>query len=92
VDQVFIFVLMLAAVVVANVLAKYLPKIPLPFWLIGLGMGLAIFPFFRNFTLDPSVFSFAIIAPLLFNEGRMPPDYGSAARWVIFSPWRWAWC
>ncbi|WP_063516774.1 cation:proton antiporter [Schleiferilactobacillus harbinensis] len=69
-DQVFIFVLMLAAVVVANVLAKHLPKIPLPFWLIGLGMGLAIFPFFRNFTLDPSVFSFAIIAPLLFNEGQ----------------------
>ena len=27
-------------------------------------------PSLRNFTLDPSVFSFAIIAPLLFNEGQ----------------------
>lgn len=69
-DQVFVFVLMMAAVVLANVLAKHLPVIPLPFWLIGLGMVLAIFPFFRSFTLDPSVFAFAIITPLLFNEGQ----------------------
>lgn len=69
-DQVFVFVLMMAAVVLANVLAKHLPVIPLPFWLIGLGMVLANFPSFRSFTLDPSVFAFAIITPLLFNEGQ----------------------
>lgn len=68
--QVFMFVLMLAAVVLANVLEKHVAVIPLPFWLIGLGMALAIIPSLRTFTLDPSVFAFAVIAPLLFNEGQ----------------------
>ena len=61
---------MLAIVILGNILARHVPKIPLPFFLIGLGAALAVMPSLRNFTLDPSVFSFAIIAPLLFNEGQ----------------------
>lgn len=69
-NQVVIFGIMLAIVILGNILARHVPKIPLPFFLIGLGAALAVMPSLRNFTLDPSVFSFAIIAPLLFNEGQ----------------------
>ncbi|MDE3314549.1 cation:proton antiporter [Lacticaseibacillus zeae] len=69
-SQVVIFGIMLATVIVGNLLARHIPKIPLPFFLIGLGAALAIMPSLRNFAIDPSVFSFAIIAPLLFNEGQ----------------------
>ncbi|MBF5067345.1 sodium:proton antiporter, partial [Salmonella enterica subsp. enterica serovar Istanbul] len=69
-SQVVIFGIMLATVIVGNLLARHIPKIPLPFFLIGLGAALAVMPSLRNFAIDPSVFSFAIIAPLLFNEGQ----------------------
>ena len=61
---------MLATVIIGNLLARHVPQIPLPFFLIGLGAALAIMPSLRSFTIDPSAFSFAIIAPLLFNEGQ----------------------
>ena len=69
-NQVVIFGIMLATVIVGNLLARHVPQIPLPFFLIGLGATLAIMPSLRSFTIDPSAFSFAIIAPLLFNEGQ----------------------
>ena len=69
-NQVVIFGIMLATVIVGNLLARHVPQIPLPFFLIGLGAALAIMPSLRSFTIDPSAFSFAIIAPLLFNEGQ----------------------
>ncbi|KRO15542.1 cation:proton antiporter [Lacticaseibacillus saniviri] len=69
-NQVFFFTIILFAVVLANVLNRHIKFIPLPFFLIGLGIVLTIVPSYRNFAFDPSVFSFAIIAPLLFNEGQ----------------------
>ncbi|KRM71890.1 cation:proton antiporter [Lacticaseibacillus brantae] len=69
-NQVFFFALVLLAVVFANILNRHIKWIPLPFFLIGLGILLALVPDYRNFNFDPSVFSFAIIAPLLFNEGQ----------------------
>ena len=69
-NQVVIFGIMLATVIIGNLLARHVPQIPLPFFLIGLGAALAIMPSLRSFTIDPSAFSFAIIAPLLFNEGQ----------------------
>lgn len=69
-NQVVIFGIMLATVIIGNLLARHVPHIPLPFFLIGLGAALAIMPSLRSFTIDPSAFSFAIIAPLLFNEGQ----------------------
>ena len=69
-NQVVIFGIMLATVIVGKLLARHVPQIPLPFFLIGLGAALAIMPSLRSFTIDPSAFSFAIIAPLLFNEGQ----------------------
>ncbi len=69
-DQVFLITIILAAVVAGNVFARHLSAVPLPFFLIAIGAILAVLPVYSHFHLDPSAFSFAIIAPLLFNEAQ----------------------
>ncbi|MTV82596.1 cation:proton antiporter [Secundilactobacillus folii] len=69
-DQVLLLVIILAVVVLANILARHVMVIPLPFFLIVLGLVLALLPVYDGFHLNPSMFSFAIIAPLLFNEAQ----------------------
>ncbi|MCD2255600.1 cation:proton antiporter [Agrilactobacillus fermenti] len=69
-DQVFLITIILAAVVGANILARHVAAVPLPFFLIGFGVILSALPVYRNFRLDPSTFAFAIIAPLLYNEAQ----------------------
>ncbi len=69
-DMVLLLTIILAAVVFANILARHVSFIPLPFFLILLGILLAVLPVYRNFHLDPSTFALAIIAPMLFNEAQ----------------------
>lgn len=69
-DEVLLLAIILAAVVLANILARYFTKIPLPFFLIFLGVLLAGLPVYKNFHLDPSTFALAVIAPMLFNEAQ----------------------
>lgn len=69
-DQVLLLIIILAVVVLANILARHLTAIPLPFFLIILGLLLALLPAYSGFHLDPSTFAFAIIAPMLFNEAQ----------------------
>ncbi|WP_203651595.1 cation:proton antiporter [Secundilactobacillus yichangensis] len=69
-DQVLLLIIILAVVVLANILSRHVTAIPLPFFLIILGLLLALLPAYAGFHLDPSTFAFAIIAPLLFNEAQ----------------------
>lgn len=69
-DQVLLLVIILAVVVLANILSRHVKAIPLPFFLIILGLLLALLPAYAGFHLDPSTFAFAIIAPMLFNEAQ----------------------
>ncbi len=69
-EQVLLLGIIIAAVVVANIIARHVPVIPLPFFLIALGLLLAGLPMYRSFELNPSTFALAIIAPLLFNEAQ----------------------
>ncbi|WP_137597678.1 cation:proton antiporter [Paucilactobacillus kaifaensis] len=72
---IFFILSMLVAVVIANVVYRHYSKIPLPIYFIIFGVALAIFPLFRNFTLDPSLFILAVIAPLLYNEAQSASRY-----------------
>lgn len=74
-NQVLLLLLILAAVVLAAILDRHVSKIPLPFFLIGLGLAMAGLPWYRGFHLNPAVFTFAIIAPLLFNEAQNSSRY-----------------
>lgn len=69
-DQVLLLIIILAVVVLANILSRHVTVIPLPFFLIVLGLMLALLPVYKGFHLNPSTFAFAIIAPLLFNEAQ----------------------
>lgn len=69
-DFVLLFSVILAAVVGANILARHVSFIPVPFFLIAIGLVLSLLPVYRNFQLDPSTFTLGIIAPLLFNEAQ----------------------
>lgn len=67
--QVLLIIILLAAMVAGNILARHLTKVPLPFFLIAIGAVMAFMPY-GHFQLDPETFTFAVIAPLLFNEAQ----------------------
>ncbi|WP_225418515.1 cation:proton antiporter [Loigolactobacillus iwatensis] len=71
----FFILSLLLAVIVANIIFRHFAKVPLPIYLIGLGIVLAIFPIFRNFTFDPSLFILLVIAPLLYDEAQSASRY-----------------
>lgn len=74
-DIVFLVLLLLIAVVGGNVLGKHFPRVPQPFFLIGLGLLFAFFPLYRGFQFSPDVFTFAIIAPLMYDESKNVSRY-----------------
>lgn len=64
-------ILLLAAVVVANVVHLVYPKIPLSIYQIIAGILLASLPTeATNFTMHPELFMMVVIAPLMFNDGQ----------------------
>lgn len=90
-DMVLLLTIILAAVVLANILARHVSFIPLPFFLIILGGMLAALPIYRNFQLDPSTFALAIIAPMLFNEAQNSSRFWIGRSLPISYRLRWGW-
>lgn len=69
--MIFAIILLLTAVVVANVVHLIYPKIPLSIYQIIAGILLALLPTeATNYTLHPELFMMVVIAPLLFNDGQ----------------------
>lgn len=62
-------ILLLVAVVGANIVSLIWPKIPLALFQITAGLLLSFDPQF-HFSLNPEIFMLAIIAPLMFNDGQ----------------------
>ncbi|MDF7637823.1 sodium:proton antiporter [Leuconostocaceae bacterium ESL0958] len=58
------------AVIAANVLKPFLPRIPEALVLIAIGAVFSLLPVFQDFSLDPEIFMFLIITPLMFEEGQ----------------------
>lgn len=63
-------ILLLAAVVAYNVVHLIWPAIPLAIYQIIAGVILALIPELKTFQLEPEIFMFLIIAPLMFNDGQ----------------------
>lgn len=59
----------LAVVIVSSFVHTFLPKVPLAFIQIALGMLLFLTPVPVEFNFDSELFMVATIAPLLFVEG-----------------------
>lgn len=80
--QVFFILALLAVVVIASIVNRHLTRVPLPIVLIVAGVILAFFPMFWDFSFDPSLFIFAVIAPLLYHEAQTASRYwiGRGAR------------
>lgn len=69
-NTVFLVLLLIAAVVVANIVYWKLNNIPIAFIQIAAGLLLSIFPIYQHFKLEPEVFLLAIISVLMFNDGQ----------------------
>lgn len=67
---IFSIILLLIAVVAANILYLVWPKIPLSFYQIIAGLVLSLDPQYNHFTFEPELFMIIIIAPLMFNDGQ----------------------
>lgn len=66
--QVFFILGLLATVVVAHLINRHAPMVPLPVILIALGIAMSLLPVFHDFFFDPTLFILAVVAPLLYNE------------------------
>lgn len=64
-------------IVLAHLLGRRWFKVPLPFILIGLGMLFSGFPLYLNLTFNPDLFTFLIIAPLMYIETK-----GASRYWI----------
>lgn len=62
--------LLLVAVVAANVIHLIWPVLPLAIYQIIAGVIIAVIPDLKTFKLDPEIFLILIIAPLMFNDGQ----------------------
>ncbi|MFC6171010.1 cation:proton antiporter [Loigolactobacillus jiayinensis] len=69
-EAVFAIVLLLGAVITANILYGLYDRIPLAFYQIGIGLVFTLLPLYHNYRLDPSIFLYAIITPLMFNDAQ----------------------
>ncbi|MFD0897452.1 cation:proton antiporter [Loigolactobacillus binensis] len=69
-EAVFAIILLLGAVIAANILYGLYAKIPLAFYQIGMGLLFTLLPLYHNYQLDPSIFLYAIITPLMFNDAQ----------------------
>jgi len=68
----FSVLLLVMATVVANIIYSLFPRVPLAFYQIGAGFILSWLPQFNHFQLEPEIFFLIILAPLMFNEGKIP--------------------
>lgn len=67
----FYYVLiMLAAILISNVVNRFIPFVSIPLIQIGLGVLIACLPLAFELELNPELFLVLFIAPLLFNDGK----------------------
>lgn len=69
-DTVFLVLLLVAAVVLANIVQWKLNNIPIAFIQIAAGLLLSFLPFYKHFELEPEIFLLVIISALMFNDGQ----------------------
>ena len=69
-DTVFLVLLLIAAVIVANIISSNFNKIPVAFIQIAAGLVLSFFPIYKHFELEPEIFLLVIISVLMFNDGQ----------------------
>lgn len=62
--------ILLIAVVAANIIHLIWPVLPLAIYQIVAGVILALIPDLKTFQLEPEIFMILIIAPLMFNDGQ----------------------
>ncbi|MCH4008781.1 cation:proton antiporter [Companilactobacillus sp.] len=69
-DTVFLFLLLVLAVVISNIIFWRFDSIPVAFFQIAAGLILSTLPIYANFHLEPEVFLLGIISVLMFNDGQ----------------------
>lgn len=70
-NSIFTIIILLGAVVIANVVHLILPKVPLSIYQILAGIIIALLPTTAtDITLHPELFMMVVIAPLMFNDGQ----------------------
>lgn len=69
-DTVFLLLLLVVAVVVANIFYWRFNSIPVAFFQIGAGLVLSVLPIYKDFHMEPEIFLFVIISVLMFNDGQ----------------------
>lgn len=69
-ETVFLILLLIAAVVVANIISWKFNNIPIAFIQIAAGLVLSFIPIYKHFELEPEVFLLVIISVLMFNDGQ----------------------
>lgn len=69
-ETVFLVLLLVAAVVVANIIYWKFDNIPIAFIQIAVGLLLSFLPIYKHFELEPEIFLLVIISVLMFNDGQ----------------------
>lgn len=69
-DTVFLVLLLIAAVIIANIFSWKFDKIPVAFIQIATGLVLSLLPIYNHFELEPEIFLLVIISVLMFNDGQ----------------------
>ncbi|WP_125980919.1 cation:proton antiporter [Loigolactobacillus iwatensis] len=69
-ETIFTISIIVGAVIFANILYAIYPKIPLAFYQIAAGLLLSLLPLYHHYQLNPEIFLYAIITPLMFNDAQ----------------------
>lgn len=69
-DTVFLVLLLIAAVVAANIIYWRFNNIPIAFIQIAVGLLFSFIPIYKHFELEPEIFLLVIISVLMFNDGQ----------------------
>lgn len=69
-NTVFLILLLVAAVIVANAIFTKFQLVPVAFLQIAAGLILSTFPIYQHFELEPEIFMLVIISMLMFNDGQ----------------------
>ena len=63
--------ILLLAILISNIINRFLPALSVPIIQIALGVIIALLPIEFTLELNPELFLLVFIAPLLFNDGIM---------------------
>jgi len=69
-ESVEVIISILLAIILADILDRLIPAIPLIFFQIAVGILFSFLPMFHEFQFHPEVFMVVIIKPLIFDEAQ----------------------